>query len=130
MQLSFLPKINRRATQRRVEEALKTARIYRQIGFVCREIEMTPAYEARYHGATNKTSDQVAEFATWNVDEEERVRRLTVRVERAVKRLPKRQRQIIEKRYLEDEDVFDYIVCTELGMSESTYGRQKAKAVY
>lgn len=55
---------------------------------------------------------------------------LTECVERAVKRLPKRQRQIIEKRYLEDEDAFDYIVCTELGMSESTYGRQKAKAVY
>ncbi|MED0681078.1 ArpU family phage packaging/lysis transcriptional regulator [Aneurinibacillus thermoaerophilus] len=130
MQMSFLPKINRKATQDRVEHALETARVYKRIGFVRREVKNTPSYEARYHGATNLTTDQVGDNASWNVDKEEEIKRLTERVEKAVKQLPKRQRQIIEKRYLEDEDVFDYIVCTELGMSESTYGRQKAKAVY
>jgi hypothetical protein len=33
----------------------------------------TPSYEARYHGATNKTTDAAAECAVWNVDEEEEI---------------------------------------------------------
>ncbi|MED0676735.1 ArpU family phage packaging/lysis transcriptional regulator [Aneurinibacillus thermoaerophilus] len=99
------------------------------IGFVRREIGMTPAYEAWYHGATNKTSDQVAECATWNVDEEERIRQLTERVEWAVSRLSKKEEEIIRKRYLEDES-FDYIVAGEVGLSERTYTRVKARAFY
>nr|WP_052520308.1 hypothetical protein [Aneurinibacillus migulanus] len=64
MQMSFLPKIDRKAAQNRVEEALKTARIYKQIGFVRREMKNTSAYEARYHGTTNKT-DTAADCAVW-----------------------------------------------------------------
>ncbi|MMZ60101.1 hypothetical protein D1872_221740 [compost metagenome] len=129
MQMSFLPKIDRRATQKRVEEALETARIYKPIGFVRREMKNTPAYEARYHGATNKTTDATADCAVWNVDKEEEIRVLTERIERAVSRLGKKEREIIEKRYLEDEG-FDYIVAGEVGLSERTYTRIKARAFY
>ncbi|MCP1355505.1 ArpU family phage packaging/lysis transcriptional regulator [Aneurinibacillus migulanus] len=129
MQMSFLPKIDRRATQKRVEEALETARIYKQIGFVRREMKNTPAYEARYHGAANKTTDAVADCAAWNVDKEEEIRTLTERIERAVSRLGKKEREIIQLRYLEDES-FDYIVAGEIGLSERTYTRMKARAFY
>ncbi len=71
-QLSFLPEIDRRATQRNVEQALETARVYRQIGFVRREMAKTPSYEERFHGNTNKTSDSAADFAIWNVDKEKK----------------------------------------------------------
>jgi len=54
--MSFLPKIDRKATQKRVEEALETARIYKQIGFVRREMKNTPAYEASAPSA-NKVVD-------------------------------------------------------------------------
>ncbi|WCK53855.1 ArpU family transcriptional regulator [Aneurinibacillus sp. Ricciae_BoGa-3] len=132
MQISFLPKINRKETQRRVEEALDTARIYRRIGFVRREIKSTPSYDPRYHGPTNLTSDSVGDNASWNVDAEERIKELTERVERAVNKLPKRQREIIKLRYLNDdvEGNYDYIVCMELEISERTYGREKSRAVY
>ena len=40
----------------------------------------------------------------------------------------KNQRDIIVKRYLEDEDVCDYMVYNEIGMSERTYRRVKARA--
>jgi ArpU family phage transcriptional regulator len=132
MQISFLPKINRKETQRRVEEALDTARIYRRIGFMRREIKSTASYDLRYHGPTNLTSDSVGDNATWNVDAEERIKELTERVERAVNKLPKRQREIIKLRYLNDdvEGNYDYIVCMELGISERTYGREKSRAVY
>jgi ArpU family phage transcriptional regulator len=129
-QLSFLPKIDRKATQKRVEGALETARIYKQIGFERREISNTPSYEPRFHGPTNKTSDPAAECAVWNVNEEERIRMLTERVERALNRLSPTQREIIRRRYLEHEDALDYIICGELGLSKRTYEREKARAFY
>ncbi|MGQ7279986.1 ArpU family phage packaging/lysis transcriptional regulator [Brevibacillus thermoruber] len=116
-QLSFLSKIDRKETQRRIEEALETARIYKQIGFVQREISNTLSYEPRFHGQTNKTSAPAEECAIWNVDTEERLRNLTERVEKAVSRLGKRQQQIIRKRYLEDEHATDYRVWGEIGLS-------------
>ncbi|MED3469225.1 ArpU family phage packaging/lysis transcriptional regulator, partial [Bacillus thuringiensis] len=42
----------------------------------------------------------------------------------------KNQRDIIVKRYLEDEDVCDYMVYNEIGMSERTYRRVKVRAFY
>jgi ArpU family phage transcriptional regulator len=130
MQMSFLPKINRKATQKRVEEALETARIYKQIGFVRREMKNTPSYEARFHGATNKTTDAAAECAVWNVDKEEEIRQLTERVEWAVSRLSRKEEEIIRKRYLDEDEAFDYIVAGEVGLSERTYTRVKARAFY
>lgn len=129
-QMSFLPKINRKETQRRVESALETARLYKQIGFVRREISNTPSYEPRFHGQTNKTSSPAADCATWNVDQEERIKKLTDSVEWAVSRLSPKQREIINKRYLESGDALDYVVCTELNMSQRTYEREKPRAIY
>ncbi|WP_281885650.1 ArpU family phage packaging/lysis transcriptional regulator [Paenibacillus sp. YYML68] len=51
-------------------------------------------------------------------------------VEAAVQRLGKLQREIIRKRYLEDEDVYDFNVYAELNISERTYYRVKSKAFY
>ncbi|MGG0756044.1 ArpU family phage packaging/lysis transcriptional regulator [Brevibacillus laterosporus] len=127
---SFLPKIDRKATQKKIEQYLEDTRIYKQIGFVRREIANTPSYEPRLHGQTNKTSDPVANCAVWNVDQELEVKRLSERVEWAVSRLSPRQRQIIQKRYLEEEDALDCLLCHELNMSKRTYERQKARAFY
>ncbi|MBM7592270.1 ArpU family phage packaging/lysis transcriptional regulator [Brevibacillus fulvus] len=129
-QISFLPKIDRKETQRRVEEALETTRIYKQIGFVRRQLSSTSSYEPRFHGPTNKTSDPAGDIATWNVDQEERLRKMTERVEWAVSRLPAKLRMLIQKRYLESEDALDYVVCSELNMSKRTYEREKPRAIY
>lgn len=129
-QISFLPKIDRKETQKRVEEALETARIYNQIGFVRWDMTSTPSYEPRLHGYTNKTSAPAEECAVWNVDTEERLRVLTEGVERAVSRLNKKQREIITKRYLVDETTTDYGIWPELGLSERQYYREKATAFY
>jgi ArpU family phage transcriptional regulator len=130
-QLTFtLPKIDREATRKRVEEALETARVYKQIGFVRREIKTTMSYDPRFHGATNKINRPAEDTAVWNVDMEKRIQEITERVERAVSRLGYREREIIRKRYLEDEDTPDYLVYTDLGMSERQYYRVKARAFY
>ncbi|MGG1443324.1 hypothetical protein [Brevibacillus laterosporus] len=51
-QISFLPEIDRKATQKKIEQYLEDTRIYKQIGFVRREIVNTPSYEPRLHGQT------------------------------------------------------------------------------
>ncbi len=129
-QLSFLPEIDRKATQKRVEEVLETARIYKQIGFVRREMKSTPSYSPRFHGQTNEIGAPVEDSAVWNTDQEERIRVLTERVEWAVTKLAKKEREIIKMRYLEEEDGFDYLISQDLNMSERTYRRIKARAFY
>jgi len=93
-------------------------------------MKVTASPEPRYHGPTNVIGKPAEETATWNVDTEERMKEITERVERAVSRLGKMERMIIEKRYLEAEDVYDYHVYTELHMSERKYYRLKSKAIY
>jgi len=126
----FLWEIDREATRQRVEEYLETARIYSQIGFVRREMKLTAPPEPRYHGPTNAVGKPAEETATWNVDTEERMKEIAERVQKAVGRLGKLERQIIEMRYLQDEEVYDYNVYTELHMSERKYYRLKSKAIY
>jgi ArpU family phage transcriptional regulator len=49
-------------------------------------------------------------------------------VERAVSRLKRREREIITKRYLENETATDYLIWLEIGMSERCYYRIKGEA--
>jgi ArpU family phage transcriptional regulator len=129
-QMVFPWEIDREATRQRVEEHLETARVYRQIGFVRREMKVTTSPEPRYHGPTNAVGKPTEDVAAWNVDTEERMKEITEKVQKAVSRLGKLERQIIEMRYLEGEDVYDYNVYSELHMSERKYYRLKSKAIY
>ncbi|MGG0314283.1 ArpU family transcriptional regulator, partial [Bacillus mycoides] len=51
-QLSFLPKIDRAATQEKLEGILESVRIYKQFGMMRKEMKVTPSYERREHGPT------------------------------------------------------------------------------
>ncbi|HDR4503026.1 TPA: ArpU family transcriptional regulator, partial [Bacillus cereus] len=44
-QLSFLPKIDRAATQEQLEGMLESVRIYKQFGMIRKEMKVTPSYE-------------------------------------------------------------------------------------
>lgn len=57
-------------------EIFIATRINKQIGFVHREMTNTSSYEPRFHGQTNKTSDRVADYAVWNVGQEQKTRTL------------------------------------------------------
>ncbi|PEZ05547.1 ArpU family transcriptional regulator [Bacillus sp. AFS018417] len=132
-QLTFLPKIDRKATQARLEEVLENIRIYRQFGMIRNEMKVTTSCEPRYHGPTNLVGKPAEEVALANVELSERelkLNRLSFQVDKVLSRFSKSQRDIIVKRYLEDEDVFDYMVYNEIGMSERTYRRNKANAFY
>ncbi|MGE6588413.1 ArpU family phage packaging/lysis transcriptional regulator [Bacillus mycoides] len=133
MQLTFLPKIDRKATQVRLEEILENVRIYRQFGMIRNEMRVTASSEVRYHGPTNIVGMSAEDVALANVAMSERelkLQRLSFQIDKALSRFSKNQRDIIVKRYLEDEEVFDYMVYNDIGMSERTYRRNKSNAFY
>ncbi|WP_459499886.1 ArpU family phage packaging/lysis transcriptional regulator [Bacillus sp. C1] len=132
-QLTFLPEIDRKATQSRIEDVLENVRIYRQFGMIRNEMKVTASCEVRYHGPTNVVGNPAEDVALANVELGERevkLQRLSLQIDKALNRFSKNQRDIIVKRYLEDEEVFDYMVYNEIGMSERTYRRNKANAFY
>ncbi|KXY48858.1 ArpU family phage packaging/lysis transcriptional regulator [Bacillus sp. FSL M7-1020] len=138
IQLSFLPKIDRSATQKKLEGVLENVRLYRQFGMMREEMKVTPSYEIRYHGPTNDVGKPLEDVAMANIQQskrEEWIKKTSVRIDQFLNRLGsgragEDQRNIIIKRYLEDEDVCDYMVYNEIGMSERTYRRVKARVFY
>ncbi len=133
MQLTFLPKIDRKATQVRLEEILENVRIYRQLGMIRNEMKVTASSEVRYHGPTNIIGKPTEDVALTNIamsEREVKLQHLSFQIDKALSRFSKNQRDIIVKRYLEDEEVFDYMVYNEIGMSKRTYRRNKSNAFY
>lgn len=47
----------------------------------------------------------------------------------ALERLSSVQREVIQRSYLDNEGEFDYISCGEMGISDSTHGREKNEAI-
>ncbi|MDT3498540.1 ArpU family transcriptional regulator [Bacillus toyonensis] len=137
-QLSFLPKIDRAATQKKLEGVLENVRLHRQFGMMREEMKVTPSYEVRYHGPTNDVGKPLEDVAVANIQQSEReewITKMSFRIDQFLNRLGngnagRIQRDIISKRYLEEEDVCDYMIYNEIGMTERTYRRWKSRAFY
>ncbi|WP_264447858.1 ArpU family phage packaging/lysis transcriptional regulator [Bacillus cereus] len=137
-QLTFLSKIDRAATQGKLESLLEEVRIYKQFGMVREEMKVTPSYEVRYHGPTNTVGNPLEDVALENIKRSEReqyLENMSFRIDQFLSRLGngragRIQRDIIKKRYLEEEDVCDYMIYNEIGMAERTYRRWKSRAFY
>ncbi|WP_306007396.1 ArpU family phage packaging/lysis transcriptional regulator [Bacillus sp. MMSF_3353] len=137
-QLSFLPKIDRSATQKKLEGVLEKVRLYRQFGMMREEMKVTPSYEIRYHGPTNDVGNPLEDVAMANIQQSEHekwLKLMSFRIDQFLSRLGngnagRIQRDIISKRYLEEEDVCDYMIYNEIGMTERTYRRWKSRAFY
>ncbi|OWT52699.1 MULTISPECIES: ArpU family phage packaging/lysis transcriptional regulator [Bacillus] len=137
-QLTFLSKIDRAATQEKLESLLEEVRIYKQFGMVREEMKVTPSYEVRYHGPTNTVGNPLEDVALENIKRSEReqyLKNMSFRIDQFLSRLGngragKIQRDIINKRYLEEEDICDYMIYNEIGMAERTYRRWKSRAFY
>ncbi|MDF9529821.1 ArpU family phage packaging/lysis transcriptional regulator [Bacillus cereus] len=137
-QLTFLSKIDRTATQEKLEGLLEEVRIYKQFGMVREEMKVTPSYEVRYHGPTNTVGNPLEDVALENIKRSEReqyLKNMSFCIDQFLNRLGsgragKIQRDIINKRYLEEEDICDYMIYNEIGMAERTYRRWKSRAFY
>jgi ArpU family phage transcriptional regulator len=134
--MSFeLPELDRKATQAKVEEHLEKYRLFKYLTFEEREASITSSSTPRFHGSTNQTSDQTASIALYNVDEQEKRKQFCDRTERAVKRLPKMERFLIEERYMADDGDYltDYnVYCFKFQppISAMTYSKVRWKAFY
>ncbi|MDY7993327.1 ArpU family phage packaging/lysis transcriptional regulator [Paenibacillus polymyxa] len=135
-QQSFLPEIDRKRTQAAVEAALEKYRIYKYLSVEEREASTTAAYSDMPRSSpTNVTSDQTANIAIHNVDSAAFRKEYCERVERAVKRMPRLERFLIEERYMTTEH--DYITDQRVysfvfqpPISEPTYSKIRWRAFY
>lgn len=125
----MLPEIDRVATKKAVEAALEKYRMYLltlrldQLPKVTQSYSLVLAVINQFHSSTEK-------IAIRNVDYEWEREEYIRRVINAVNRLSKWERAIIIQRYMSEEDVYDYEVYHELGMSERKYYRLKSRAFY
>ncbi|PFK37388.1 transcriptional regulator [Bacillus cereus] len=105
-QLTFLPKIDRKATKVRLEEVLENVRIYRQFGMIRNEMRAIASGEVRYHGPTSIVGKPAEDVVLANVTMNEREAKLqciSFQIDKALSRFSNNQRDIIIKRFLEDE---------------------------
>ncbi|MBL3644018.1 transcriptional regulator [Bacillus sp. RHFB] len=130
-----LPELDRKATQLAVEAELEKYRLYKYLIFEEREASITASPEIRYHGPTNQTGDQTGSIAIYNADQQRYRKDFCERIERAVCRLPKMERFLIEERYMSKDG--DYLTdfnvyCHKFQppISAMTYSKIRWKAFY
>jgi len=121
--------IDEDATFEKLEKELKTAALYKRIGFIRRDPALTPSYAVKENTGIREVGKQVESIAIHNVDGEERAKRTYERVALAISRLRHTQREIITQRYMTEPEPLDINVWIELNLSERTYYRLKLEAM-
>jgi ArpU family phage transcriptional regulator len=131
-QLEFmLPEIDRDATKKAVEAALERYRLF----LLTLRLDQLPRVTQQYSldvppSNTNKFHSSTEEMAIRNADYERERSEYIKRITLAVNRLSYWERAIIIRRYMAEDDVFDYEIYNDLGMSERKYYRIKSRAFY
>jgi ArpU family phage transcriptional regulator len=131
-QLEFmLPEIDRDATKKAVEAALERYRLF----LLTLRLDQLPRVTQQYSldvppSNTNKFHSSTEEMAIRNADYERERSEYIKRITLAVNRLSYWERAIIIRRYMTEDDVYDYEIYNDLGMSERKYYRIKSRAFY
>ncbi|WP_042195836.1 ArpU family phage packaging/lysis transcriptional regulator [Paenibacillus camerounensis] len=133
MNLSTLPELNRRRTQITIEDMLEKYRIFRTVTFEAKEAGITYSYTERFHGATNKITDQTAAIAAHNVDVPAARRAYCDAMDSVVDRLAPREQRLVRERYMRRDEVYDYTIYNHVfdpPVSKDTYVKIRSKAFY
>lgn len=130
MQTILLPEIDRVETKRNVDQALEKYQIMLLMEPEEFEPKVTASFQLAPSGPTNEFSSTTESIAIKRVESESMRRDYIDKITKAVNRLRYQERNILIKRYLTDEEVYDYEVYNELGFSESKYYRIKSDAFY
>ncbi|MED4052953.1 ArpU family phage packaging/lysis transcriptional regulator [Niallia taxi] len=130
-QLSFeLPEINRDETKKAVEAAFEKYRFYLLTVPDEKLPKITATYSLVPPTNTNEFHSSTEDIVIKTVDFERERDNYVEWIRRAVNRLSIKERELIIKRYLQDEEVFDYEIYNELSYSERRYYRLKARIFY
>ncbi len=130
-QMSFvLPEIDRTETKKAVEAAFEKYRFYLLTIPEERLPKLTATYSLVPPTNTNEFHSTTEDIAIKTVDFERERDSYIEWIRRGVNRLAPKEREIIVKRYLQEDEVFDYEIYNELGYSERRYYRLKARIFY
>lgn len=130
-QLQFkLPEIDRELTKKAVESALEKYRFYLLTIPEEKLPRITPSYSLVPPSNTNEFYSSTEDAVINRVDGEKDRLEYIERIRRAVNRLGARERELIIKRYLEEDEIYDYEIYNDGGMSERRYYRIKARIFY
>ncbi|KHD85672.1 ArpU family transcriptional regulator [Heyndrickxia ginsengihumi] len=130
-QLDFqLAEIDREKTKKRVEGALEKYRIYLLTLELNRLPKVTQNFSFVSPSTTNQFHSSTEDAAIANVDYLRERSEYINRVSMAVNRLGFKERAILIRRYMLEDDVYDYEVYNDMNMSERTYHRIKSRAFY
>ncbi|GGC97777.1 ArpU family phage packaging/lysis transcriptional regulator [Pontibacillus salipaludis] len=130
-QMSFeLPKIKRRETREKVESALEKYQIYKLMEPLDVSTKITSSFKDVPSCSSGTNHSKTEAVAIHKVDQEAHREKYMRWIERALKRLNRKEEAVINKLYMEEDDVFDYEAYNELGFSERTFYRIKSDAFY
>jgi len=129
-QISFLRDVDGEATKCKVDQAFADYRMYMMI--VPEDIlpKITPSYSLVPPSNTNAFHSSTEDAAIKRVDYEIERDTFMQKLQQAVNRLSKRERELIIKTYMTYEDVYVFDVYSEMGISETTYYRIRERAFY
>ncbi len=125
-----LNKLDRKATKEEVEGALEKYRMMLLTQELDHLPKITQSFSLLPPSNTNAFHSSTEQAAVNNANYLMERTKYIRRISSAVNRLAFKERQIIIRRYMTQDDVFDYEVYNELNMSERTYHRHKSKAFY
>ena len=129
-QLSLLRDTDGEKTKDEVEKHFSDYRMYLLTAPDEIMPKVTQTFSIEPPSRTNTFYSATESTAIERVDYEQERNSFIERTHKAVNRLSTRERELVTKRYLTIEDVYDYDVYNEMGVSETTYYRIREKAFY
>ncbi|MER2061476.1 MAG: ArpU family phage packaging/lysis transcriptional regulator [Aerococcus urinaeequi] len=121
--------LDEESTKKAVEEKLEEVELYRRVGTIRREAKMTASYELREGSSGGMVSKTTENIAVFNVDRDAYLEKWDGLLKRAFKTLKKKQRDIIERSYMDFDKPSELEIATELGMGTTAYARHKSAAL-
>ncbi|MGG1345996.1 ArpU family phage packaging/lysis transcriptional regulator, partial [Bacillus subtilis] len=125
-----LPLINEQVTKLKVEKLLDQYRLYLLQVPDDSLPKITPTYSIVPPSITNEFYSSTEENAIKRLDWEIERNRFLKRIQKAVNRLSLKERQVIVMLYMQQDEMYDYEVYAEMGLSQRSFYRVKAKALY
>ncbi|MBA4538812.1 ArpU family transcriptional regulator [Bacillus aquiflavi] len=125
-----LTAVDRTATKKAVSSALEKYRILLLTQNEESQPKITQTFSLVPPVQSNEFYSSTESTAIKNVDQEKQRSEYLARISKAVNRLSYWERAIIIQRYMQLEEVYDYEIYNELGMSERKYYRLKSRAFF
>lgn len=82
-----------------------------------------PSFSNQFHSSTEEAALKKMD---WEIERDQFMKR----IQRAINRLTQKERRILVMLYMQDEEMYDYEIYAEMGLSQRNYYRVKNKAYY